>query len=119
MNWRYESTPKLAAATPRNAGSGAVGELRELDDAGRTALAEAILTIHAAGLCWGSIKARHFYPEFLPQGTWRIWLIDAESVFVNRWFGGVASDRATFLKSLRQAEPDAKFLRTVEAGLGR
>lgn len=39
--------------------------------------------LHRANLSWRSMKAKHFYPEELADGSWRIWLIDCEGVY--RW----------------------------------
>ena len=39
--------------------------------------------LHRARIAWRSMKAKHFYPEELSRGNWRIWLIDCEGVY--RW----------------------------------
>lgn len=42
-----------------------------------------VVQLHQHGISWRSMKAKHFYPEELPDGSWRIWLIDCEGVY--RW----------------------------------
>jgi hypothetical protein len=42
-----------------------------------------VARLHHARISWRSMKAKHFYPEELNDGTWRIWLIDCEGVY--RW----------------------------------
>jgi hypothetical protein len=37
--------------------------------------------IHAAGLGWRGTCVRHFFPEWLPDGSCRTWLIDCEGVY--------------------------------------
>jgi hypothetical protein len=44
------------------------------------AVANVIARMHRARISWRSMKAKHFYPEEVAQGEWRIWLIDCEGV---------------------------------------
>lgn len=63
------------------------GSLLEMTIPRRDALIEAAAGVaarlHRARLSWRSMKAKHFYPEELADGSWRIWLIDCEGVY--RW----------------------------------
>ena len=44
------------------------------------AAANVIARLHRTHISWRSMKAKHFYPEEIAPGTWRIWLIDCEGV---------------------------------------
>jgi hypothetical protein len=61
------------------------GELQALDAERRESLiAEAACVaarLHRSRISWRSMKAKHFYPEDMGNGTWRIWLIDCEGVY--------------------------------------
>ena len=63
------------------------GELQAMDAKRRNSLIDAaanvVARLHRARISWRSMKAKHFYPEELSDGTWRIWLIDCEGV--DRW----------------------------------
>ena len=61
---------------------------------------EVIRRLHRARISWRSLKAKHFYPEELRTGQWRIWLIDCEGVY--RWASRRDCQREwhTFLHSL-------------------
>jgi hypothetical protein len=63
------------------------GELQAMDAKRRNSLIDAaanvVARLHRARISWRSMKAKHFYPEELSDGTWRIWLIDCEGVY--RW----------------------------------
>lgn len=48
-----------------------------------TAAARVAARLHQSQLSWRSMKAKHFYPEELPNGKWRIWLIDCEGAYRN------------------------------------
>jgi hypothetical protein len=50
-----------------------------------------VVRLHQARISWRSMKAKHFYPEELRDGTWRIWLIDCEGV--SRWASRRDCDR--------------------------
>lgn len=51
-----------------------------------------VIRLQQHGISWRSMKAKHFYPEELPDGSWRIWLIDCEGVY--RWASRRDCDRA-------------------------
>jgi hypothetical protein len=63
------------------------GELQAMDIERRDSLIEeaagVAARLHRARIAWRSMKAKHFYPEELSRGKWRIWLIDCEGVY--RW----------------------------------
>jgi hypothetical protein len=63
------------------------GELEKMEASRRDALikaaTEVVAKLHREKISWRSMKAKHFYPEELPNGEWRIWLIDCEGVY--RW----------------------------------
>lgn len=63
------------------------GELNAMPTERRSALIDAavdvVVRLQHAGISWRSMKAKHFYPEALNDGSWRIWLIDCEGVY--RW----------------------------------
>jgi hypothetical protein len=45
------------------------------------AAASVVARLHRGRISWRSMKAKHFYPEELAGGAWRIWLIDCEGVY--------------------------------------
>lgn len=61
------------------------GELQAMHPVRREALihtaADVVTRLHRAKISWRSMKAKHFYPEELAGGQWRIWLIDCEGVY--------------------------------------
>lgn len=61
------------------------GELQRMETRRLDTLIEAaagvVARLHRARLSWRSMKAKHFYPEEVPGGKWRIWLIDCEGVY--------------------------------------
>jgi len=44
------------------------------------AVAGCMRTIHGAGLAWRGASCRHFLPEHVSGGGWKLWLIDCEGV---------------------------------------
>jgi hypothetical protein len=56
-------------------------------------------------MCWRSMKAKHFYPERLPSGQWRIWLIDCEGVHRRPSRREYERERLQFLASLAEISP--------------
>jgi hypothetical protein len=85
------------------------GELQRMDSARRQSLMQAatevVVRLNAAKVAWRSMKPKHFYPEDLGRGNWRIWLIDCEGVF--RWASRRECDRQwrMYLKSFTSREP--------------
>lgn len=69
------------------------------------ALIDVIDRLHAAGLCWRSMKAKHVYPERLANGEWRIWLIDCEGVHRRPTRREYAREQRQFLASLLEVSP--------------
>jgi hypothetical protein len=71
------------------------GKLLEMPTDRLNALIDAavnvIIRMHQARISWRSMKAKHFYPEELRDGAWRIWLIDCEGVY--RWASRRDCDR--------------------------
>ncbi len=63
------------------------GALQAMDIRRRDSLIEeaagVAARLHRTRIAWRSMKAKHFYPEELSHGNWRIWLIDCEGVY--RW----------------------------------
>lgn len=61
------------------------GSLAEMPVSRRDSLVETAAGVaaklHRASLSWRSMKAKHFYPEELADGRWKIWLIDCEGVY--------------------------------------
>jgi hypothetical protein len=53
-----------------------------------------------AKLAWRSMKAKHFYPERLASGDWRIWLIDCEGAHRSTLPRDRQRGRTSFLNSL-------------------
>jgi hypothetical protein len=96
------------------------GDLQRLPAKPRTALIEAAVAVvkrlHLLRISWRSMKAKHFYPEELRDGSWRIWLIDCEGVY--RW--STERDRRrewrTFLSCFATHSPSlhAAFLEAYE-----
>jgi hypothetical protein len=60
------------------------GEFKQLPEKRRHALINAavdvVVRMQEARIAWRSMKAKHFYPEPLPDDGWRMWLIDCEGV---------------------------------------
>jgi hypothetical protein len=86
------------------------GAFQQLSGERRDALIEAavgiIARLHRARLSWRSMKAKHFYPEELPDGTWRIWLIDCEGVYRHASQRDCRREWRTFLKFITAVAPD-------------
>jgi len=63
------------------------GKLLEMPTERLNSLIEAavdvVVRLQWHGISWRSMKAKHFYPEAMRDGSWRIWLIDCEGV--SRW----------------------------------
>src|SRR5207247_10933991 len=63
------------------------GDFQRMASSHRDSLIEAaanlIVRLQRARISWRSMKAKHFYPEDLGDGRWRIWLIDWGGVY--RW----------------------------------
>ncbi|HEY4233508.1 MAG TPA: lipopolysaccharide kinase InaA family protein [Lacipirellulaceae bacterium] len=61
------------------------GDLQQMASERLGSLIEAAVDVVArlrrARLSWRSMKAKHFYPEEMANGQWRIWLIDCEGVY--------------------------------------
>ena len=70
------------------------------------AVLHTIEQIQAAGLGWRSMKAKHFYPELLDTGEWRVWLIDCEGVYARASRRDRSKDRRRFLESLHRVPDD-------------
>ncbi len=60
------------------------GEFQQMEPKRRANLIAAAtavaLRLDQRRIAWRSMKAKHFYPEELAGGQWRIWLIDCEGV---------------------------------------
>jgi hypothetical protein len=57
-------------------------------------------------LAWRSMKAKHFYPERLPNGEWRIWLIDCEGVHRSTLARDRQRGRRSFVNSLHALQSE-------------
>jgi hypothetical protein len=85
------------------------GELEAMPAERRSSLIEAavdvVVRLKHAGISWRSMKAKHFYPESLNDGDWRIWLIDCEGVY--RWASRRDCEREwkTFLAGITSHAP--------------
>jgi hypothetical protein len=96
------------------------GELVSMNAERRLSLIEAavdvVVRLKHAGISWRSMKAKHFYPEELADGGWRIWLIDCEGVY--RWASRRDCNREwkTFLNGFTSHSPalETPFLAAYE-----
>ncbi len=85
------------------------GELEAMSAARRSALIDAavnvVVRLQRSRISWRSMKAKHFYPEEIPDGSWRIWLIDCEGVY--RWASRRDCEREwqTYLKCFTAHAP--------------
>jgi hypothetical protein len=86
------------------------GEMLEMSRDRRHALIDAavnvVVRLRDARISWRSMKAKHFYPEELGDGRWRIWLIDCEGV--SQWSSRRDCEREwqTYLKSFTKHAPE-------------
>lgn len=86
------------------------GELQQMDADRRASLIDAashvVARLHRARISWRSMKAKHFYPEEIGPGKWRIWLIDCEGVY--RWASRRDCQREwrTYLRYFTSRAPD-------------
>jgi hypothetical protein len=81
------------------------------------ALAGTIKRIHAAGLGWRGMEAKHFYPEHGPDGAWRVWLLDCESVHRRVTRHDVRQQREKFVRKLRELRADEAFIDEIRRQL--
>jgi lipopolysaccharide kinase (Kdo/WaaP) family protein len=85
------------------------GDLERLPAKPRTAMLEAavsvVLRLRSLRISWRSMKTKHFYPEELRDGSWRMWLIDCEGVY--RWATEHDSQREwrTFVNCFEKRSP--------------
>lgn len=99
------------------------GELEQMESAKRDSLIAAatkvVAKLHRSRISWRSMKAKHFYPEELSRGRWRIWLIDCEGVY--RWASRRDCEREwkTYLRYFTSRAPALKdaFLDTYRLAL--
>ena len=70
--------------------------------------------IHNAGLGWRGTSTVHFFPERLPTGRWRVWLIDCEGIHPRASERTRRRDFNKFVKSLWQSGADAGTVRRAE-----
>lgn len=80
------------------------GDIAELSARDTAGLVDTIVAVFAkldeSQLAWRSMKAKHFYPEQLPNGAWSIWLIDCEGVHRSRLRKDRERGRRSFVNSL-------------------
>lgn len=86
----------------------------------RLAILDAVVAatrrIHAGGFGWRGASSRHYLPERLDDGTWRVWLIDCEGVHRGRGKKVVARDFRKLVRSMRESCRWAKSrVKTLEA----
>jgi hypothetical protein len=99
------------------------GELEAMTQERRNAMINAatkvVARLQQSRLSWRSMKAKHFYPEELPGGGWRIWLIDCEGVY--RWPSrrDCRREQRTFLRTCTACAPTLRdaFLTFLIAAL--
>jgi hypothetical protein len=67
-----------------------------------------VARLHRACISWRSMKAKHFYPEEIARGTWRIWLIDCEGVYGRATQRDCQREWGVFLKYIAARAPRLK-----------
>lgn len=92
-----------------------------LDPSDRAGLIDALVgtieRIHAAGLGWRGMEAKHFYPEHGPDGTWRVWLLDCESVHTRVRGHDLGRQREKFVRKLHELDADEAFIDEIRRQL--
>lgn len=73
-----------------------------------------VARIHDAGLRWRSMLTRHLFPEQMPDGDWRIWLIDCEGVQPRCSSDDIVRDMRRLISSLRSDGADCWMYATFE-----
>lgn len=95
------------------------GSWQAMDEASRHALASAIAAvpgaIHRARLAWAGIASKHLFPERLPDGSWRIWLIDCEGVHRDPSGRSRTRDHRKLHTSLTRSGADEEMLGLLKA----
>ncbi|MCH8830879.1 MAG: hypothetical protein IID45_14990 [Planctomycetes bacterium] len=88
------------------------GRWGKIDRADRSDLLKAMIEvmsiIHRAKLGWRGASSRHFFPERLEDGRWKLWLIDCEGVHRGRQRKIVKRDLTKLRRAMREsgADPD-------------
>lgn len=83
-------------------------------DAVTAAIDQTLRRLRQARLGWRSLMAKHIYPEMLPDGSVRLWLIDCEGVYRVRTRRAHQRDEARFLDSVRKADAGEAFAARIE-----
>ncbi len=79
------------------------------------AVVETTATIHRAGFGWRGTGKRHFFPERLPDGTYRTWIIDCEGIHRGANPRIVARDYDKLLRSMQESGTDARTLDALQS----
>jgi len=99
------------------------GTIASLDTAARATLADAIATIvhriHDARLGWRSMDIKHFYPARRDDGSWRIWLIDAEGVHGRATPHLMEGNRRKLLSTIRINKDDDQAVQSFAQQIER
>ena len=83
------------------------------------AIIESTRSIHAAGLAWGGISCRHYFPLFQDDQTCTTWLIDLESVHVRNSRRIIQRNYDKLCRSMHKAGADAATLSQLQSRIDR
>lgn len=82
-------------------------------------MVDVLLQVHSARLAWRGTCCRHFFPEQVDGGEWKLWLIDCEGVHGNVTRRHFERDYGKLVRSMQLSGADRNTIDRLRAAIER